>query len=112
MKIYDMRLAVQGGALAFSLAFAPVVVSAAPKTFQELIGLLIDLANLTIPILMGIAVLLYFWNVSRSLFSVGEANEREKMKDTILWGLGILFVMVSVWGILNMLKQTFFEGGL
>lgn len=88
----------------------PFSVYAAPKTFQELIGLLIDLANLTIPILIGIAVLLYFWNVSRSLFGVSEASNREEMQTTIIWGLGILFVMVSVWGILNMLKQTFLNG--
>lgn len=97
---------------AFLLAtlLLPLSAYAAPKTFQELIGLLIDLANLTIPILIGIAVLLYFWNVSRSLFGVSEAANREEMQTTIIWGLGILFVMVSVWGILNMLKQTFLQG--
>lgn len=89
----------------------PSIVLAAPKTFQELIGLVIDFANLLVPVLMGIAVLLYFWNISKTLFGIeGSSDNREKMREAIVWGLGILFVMVSVWGILNILKQTFLQG--
>jgi hypothetical protein len=103
MKIQDILLATP--------LLLPSVALAAPKTFQELIGLIIDFANLLVPILIGIAVLLYFWNISKTLFSIeGSSDNQEKMREAIVWGLGILFVMVSVWGILNVLKQTFLQG--
>lgn len=93
--------------------FSPHIVLAAPKTFQELMGMGIDFANLLVPILIGVAVILYFWNISKNLFGLDGSSggdRQQKMREAALWGLGILFIMVSIWGILNVLKQTFLQG--
>lgn len=110
LQVIGYRL--QGAIIAMMFVFLPTIVLAAPKTFQELIGMVIDFTNLLVPILIGLAVVLYFWNISKNLFGLdgGSGDSQQKMREAIVWGLGILFVMVSIWGILNMLKESFLQG--
>ncbi len=90
-------------ALTASLLALPVVSFA-----QELTGLqgwvrgLAQIINLAVPIIFTLAVLAFFWGLALYIFSA----DKSKGKDIMIWGIIALFVMVSVWGIINFIQQN------
>jgi FtsH-binding integral membrane protein len=58
------------------------------------------------------ALLVFLYGVFTLMF-VGGANEesRSKGRKFMFWGIVSLFVMVSVWGLVNILKTSVFGGG-
>ena len=69
-------------------------------TFSSLIGDFISLIWAFIPVIMGLALLLFIWGVAKFIYKVGDEKEREKGKLLMFWGLIAIFVMVSITGIL------------
>ncbi|RJQ34688.1 hypothetical protein C4568_02040 [Candidatus Parcubacteria bacterium] len=62
-------------------------------------------------ILVGSALVIYFWGIAFNLFGYsksGNTGSAKKMRDVLLWGLIALFVMFSIWGILRVLGLTLF----
>ena len=54
------------GAASTALFLVPAVVFAAtPRTFAELVYFFVNLINLVVPILTGIAVIIFFWGIFR-----------------------------------------------
>ncbi len=92
------------------LALSPAVALAAtPKTFSALVDLLIYLINGAIGVLVLAAVVIYLYGASTSILSLN-TEHKEKMKAFYLWGILALFIMVSIWGILSLLRATLFPG--
>ena len=105
-------LAIFSGTLAtFAL---PLISLAAPtdlKTTGELIINTIN--NVLVPVLFAAAFIVFLWGAFDT-FIVGANNEevKEKGKNLMLWGLIGFFVMISVWGLVNILTGTTgFTGG-
>ncbi|MDP6388036.1 MAG: hypothetical protein QGG63_02070 [Candidatus Pacebacteria bacterium] len=88
------------------LALAPMVAFAATTLGNVLedIGNLIGLAT---PIIVGLALLAFFVGLVKLIFSAGNEEEKKKSKGIMIWGIIALFVMVSVWGLVNLLGDTF-----
>ena len=96
------------------LAFLPLVapaaaLAAAPHTFQELASLIVDLLNHATIVLMTVGLVIYFYGISTNILNFGEKGA-EKIRAYFLWGIIVLFVMVSIWGILNLHQNTLFGG--
>ena len=90
----------------------PAIALAAPRTFQQLacqVVSIIDTATFTL-IVFGLVV--YFWGVATNIPHFGDEKGAEKQKAYFFWGLIILFVMVSIWGIIQLLQNTVFESNL
>jgi len=66
-----------------------------------------DLINLATPIVVALALLYFFWGLASYILKAGEDDGRKKARDTMIWGILALFVMVSVWGIINVVRDTF-----
>lgn len=81
--------------------------SMSPKTFKDLVmNMFIGcIVNPLIPVLIGIAVLFFIWGAFK--FTIAEGDEKKKSKDYMVWGIVGLFIMVSLWGIVNILEYTF-----
>ena len=84
--------------------------------FKSLLDILIwvkcIIAVAIIPLIFGLAFLLFLWGVFKFMYATENA-QKEEGKKFIMWGLIALFVMVSVWGIIKLLGQTFgFETGI
>ena len=60
--------------------------------------------NVLVPLIFAVAFLVFIWGVFQ-YFIAKEAKENGK--DLILYGLIGFFVMVSVWGLVNILVGTF-----
>jgi len=64
-----------------------------------------------IPLLMVIATIVFLWGVIRYITSAGDESKIEEGRRLIIYGLIGLFVMVAVWGLVQVLVTTFGVGG-
>ena len=88
------------------------VASAAPPNFKALVDQFINLINLATTALFGLAIVYFFTSLVRNLwgYQSGNADQAEKLRQTITWGILTIFVMVSIWGIIAILQQTLLQG--
>lgn len=79
-----------------------------PKTFRDIIQcvFIAGLIKPLVPLLIGLAVVVFIYGVLILMFSEG-GEKKEEGKQYMLWGIIGIFVMVSVWGLVNILKGTF-----
>lgn len=59
------------------------------------------LVGLALPIVVGIALLGFFWGLATFIFAAGDETAKEKGRRLMIWGVIALFVMVSVWGLVR-----------
>lgn len=94
--------------LSASFLLVPMVASAgtpAPVDAVGLIGKLKDVLAAVIPLLIGVAVVVFLWGVVRFIGARDEAGRSDgRMK--MMWGLIGLFIMISVWGIVNLIDDS------
>ena len=74
---------------------------------KDLITAVGGLINPLIVILVGAALLVFFWGLAKFIFRVGgDENAVEGGKRLMIWGLIALFVMISVWGIIRFMQNA------
>jgi hypothetical protein len=87
-----------------ALALTPVIASAQSlgnlRSLLEAIGNLVQLA---LPIVVAIALLVFFWGLVKFIFSEAQ---KEEGKTLMIWGVVALFVMVSVWGLVRFIQTS------
>ena len=98
--------------LLITTCFFPLVSFAAtPNDFPSLIQFIIDdLISPLVLLVASVAFLAFLWGIARYIFSAGDENKKEYGRYIMVYGVIALFVMVSVWGLVQILKNTFFEG--
>src|SRR3989338_5407848 len=73
-------------------------------TLVQAIGNIVELA---LPIVVGIALLVFFWGLVKFIFAQGNEESKADAKKIMLWGLIALFVMVAVWGLVQFIGTAF-----
>lgn len=78
--------------------------------FSDIGGLLTNfnkniLQNLVV-VLSGAALVVFLWGLVKFIYDRADGNTDKiaKDKEAMLWGLGALFILVSVWGIIKMFQ--------
>lgn len=84
----------------------PVVAMAAVTNINDVFGLVRNVLNAVIPIIISLAIVVFIWGVLKYVAS-GDAEKKEEGRNLMIWGIIAIFVMVSVWGLVNILIQTF-----
>jgi len=78
---------------------------------ERLVGALNEyIINPIIGLLFAAAMVLFLWGGVQLI--IGSDTGRENGKRHLLWGIIGMFIMVSVYGILNLLAGTFGFGGI
>ena len=73
-----------------------------PTNFGELVNIFVNLIRAALPLVMGLAVLVFLWGLVKFVSRVGgDVKAVEEGKKLMIWGLVALFVLISVWGILR-----------
>lgn len=72
----------------------------------DLIAALGDVVNIATPVIVGIALIAFFWGLAKFIFSAGDEEKRESGKHIMIWGIVALFVMVSIWGIVRFIGDA------
>jgi len=93
------------GTLVFGLT---VPTAFAYATFRTFALNLITILNSAAVFIMGLALVFFIIGVVRFMLSAGNEQGRSQGKQLIIWGTVVLFVMVSVWGIVGIINNTFF----
>lgn len=92
--------------------FAPVSVFARATSFEALVNQLIGYIRLLVPFIISLALLLFLWGIFKLVFTTGSDRDLEEAKKFMFWGIVALFVMFSVWGLVQILTKTFFNGNV
>ena len=80
--------------------------------FTGLVTCITGLINDIIYVLIGIAVLLFIAGLVKYITAGGDEKQVAEAKSYILFGIIAIFVMVSVWGLVGILTNTFFSEGV
>ena len=81
-------------------------------TFAQFIGSgttgIIGIMNTVIvPVIFGLAFLVFIWGVvTRFFVHGGDETKRVEGREFVLWGILGMVVLLSVWGLVNILLST------
>ena len=73
---------------------------------ESVIDYLIGIILLIIPVLMGLAVLVFLWGIVVFISHAGDEKKIEEGKQLIVWGLVGLFVIFALWSIVGYIQTT------
>jgi hypothetical protein len=77
---------------------------------QSLLNTVQQILNLVIPVIVALGVVYFVWGVVQ--YFIADAEEAKKTgKDRIIYGIIGLAIITSLWGIVNLLVNTFGLGG-
>ncbi len=80
-----------------------------PRNFAELVDLFLGMISLVIPFLFSLALLFIIWRIVDAwVLHANEPAKIEEGKKYAIWGVLVLVVMSSVWGIIALLRSSVF----
>ena len=90
-----------------ALLFAPAIASAQNlQSLKNLTTAIGDIIQLALPIVVALALLVFFWGLVKFIFSAGNEEAKADGKKLMIWGVVALFVMVSVWGLVEFIGDA------
>lgn len=95
--------------LALLIVLMPGVALAAPRTFSEAVNLLVTILDTGTGLLVLAGIVVYFWGISTNILKMKDEGS-QAFKAYFIWGIVAIFVMVSIWGIIELLQNTLFGG--
>ena len=76
--------------------------------FKGLIGFLISsFITPAITLIVGAAVVFFLWNIFNIIRKSDQPDELAKLKSQATWGIVAIAIMVSVWGLVNFVVNSF-----
>jgi membrane protease YdiL (CAAX protease family) len=97
-------LSIYAAALVPVLSFAQAPIA---RTIDGFLDYVLYLAGRALPLLILAALVLLLFGIVRTFFFNSDEGKRAEGKSFVLWGIIALFVMVSVWGLVNILRGSF-----
>jgi hypothetical protein len=95
-----------------TLSLAPSLASAqAITSFEGLVGKIYGMVASLVPLIVSLTLIVFLWGIFQLVRSNSEDSRKDAIK-IITFGIVALFVMVSVWGLVAILSNTFFGGGI
>ncbi|OHA91954.1 MAG: hypothetical protein A3J09_00410 [Candidatus Zambryskibacteria bacterium RIFCSPLOWO2_02_FULL_51_21] len=90
-----------------ALTFAPAVAFAQNLgNLETLLRSIGRLVNIALPIVVAIALLVFFWGLVKFIFSAAGEEAHKAGQQLMIWGLIALFVMVAVWGLVRFIGNA------
>ena len=77
-------------------------------TINSLLGRISEfILNPLIILAFVVALIVFFWGLVEFIYKAGSEDGREVGKRNIMWGIVGMFVMIGVYGIINLILGTF-----
>lgn len=76
-------------------------------TIFGVINTLAGIINALLPVVVALALLYFFWGLAQYVLNSREEEKKKEGRNIMIWGMLALFIMVSVWGIINVVQDTF-----
>ncbi len=97
--------------LLWTAGFMPATASSAfvlrELSFRGVILQVLSVIYVLIPILIGLAFIMFFWGLSRFILHSGSSPEIQKGREYMLWGVIALAILLSFRGIVAFLTGEF-----
>jgi hypothetical protein len=86
----------------------PLVSFAAINNLSDVGSFIINfINNVLVPVLFALAFIVFLWGAFTAfILGASDGTAKEKGKNLMLWGLIGFFVMISIWGLVNILVGT------
>lgn len=92
--------------IAFGLLLSPLAAFAATaNTIQDVLQNLGSIVRILTPMVVSFALLGFFWGLALYIFGTSDDTKRKKGLGIMIWGIVALFVMFSIFGIVNVLQK-------
>ncbi len=89
--------------------FTPIISSAAVPLsgVKSLLLSIKDIINTAvIPLMFALALIFFFWGMGQFILHANEEKTRTEGKQKMIWGVIALFVMLSIYGIIEWIGNT------
>ena len=93
-----------------SVALLVPVLALAAETLTNFAQTIGDIISTLTPIVVALALLFFFWGLAKYILAAGDEAKQAEGRSIMIWGVIALFVIVSVWGLVQVLQQTFLGG--
>lgn len=78
-------------------------------TFKDLVENFIAIIDSAVPLVFALTVAVFIWKISEAwIFGGGDAGKIEQGRKTALVGVIVLTLMVTVWGLVELLRDSIF----
>lgn len=84
---------------------APFIAFAQQKNLRTIIDLVIDYLNRILVLMIGVAVVMFVFYIIK--YFIKADAERKEAGPYVMWSLIGFFVILSLWGLVNILQNTF-----
>ncbi|OGG53245.1 hypothetical protein A3C20_03330 [Candidatus Kaiserbacteria bacterium RIFCSPHIGHO2_02_FULL_55_25] len=101
-----MRARIIGSsALTVGLLTLPALAGAA--SLFDTLSLFNTFLNALIGLFITLAIVVFFWGLIKYLFGLDSSESKSEGLQIMMYGVIAIFVMVSIWGIIRLLQNTF-----
>jgi len=98
----------QGILAAISMVMPALVLAATGETVSSEVDIIKGYFNQFLTLLIGLAILVFvFYVIKYFIIQSDGPTSRQEGRNYILWSVIALFVILSVWGIVNIFLNTF-----
>lgn len=78
-------------------------------TFRDLVASFGNfISGKLMPVVISIAILVFFWNLIQYLANLGNEKDREQFKKYSINAILAFFILLSFWGIIGIFTSAFF----
>ena len=100
------KLIIALAALAPGLAMAQITTNNSTTGISSLMQTIAGWVGAALPIVVGLALLGFFWGLMKFIFNAGNEEAKEEGKKIMIYGIVTLFVMVAVWGLVKFVANS------
>ncbi|MBX4199131.1 hypothetical protein KW800_02585 [Candidatus Parcubacteria bacterium] len=93
-------------ALAPGLAMAQITTTNTTTGLSAFMTTVAGWVGTALPIVVGLALLGFFWGLMKFIFNAGNEEAKEEGKKIMIYGIVTLFVMVAVWGLVKFVASS------
>lgn len=81
-----------------------------PKFYDLIVLASCYLNRAVVPLIFSVAMVAFIWGVVQYVINTDNETAKTKGKDFMIWGIVGLAVMLSIWGLVQILGNTFGVG--
>lgn len=104
-EVSGKRFRVIGVFFAGFVVFPGIVLAG---TFENAVNFFVlNIINPVVVLIIGLAVVYFLWGATKYILHADDAAKMAEGKDMMIYGIIAIFVMISMWGLVNLLDNTF-----
>lgn len=92
------------------MLLVPLANVSAGLDLPEIAAVILNILGWVVLIIMSLALINFLWGVAQYILSAGDEAKKVEGRNMMIYGIIALFVMVAVWGLVRVLRETFLPG--